>query len=410
VTTLDGSASGAAPIDVMHVITGLATGGAETMLAKLLTARRDPLLRPTVVSLMDHGTIGKALEAQGVRLITLGASRGAPSVALIRGLWKVIRKERPAVIQGWMYHGNIAAWTAWRLLHRKPALFWNVRHTPEPSHREARLTQVLIRAGAALSRQPRAIVYAGHASARRHEELGYTPERSVVVPNGFDCELFAPNASARAEVRHELGLPDDIPVIGMVARWHAVKDHPTLLRAVGLTVAQAIRDGRPIPRLVLVGRGADEHNDQLKALAAENGLTTQLHALGERRDIPRLTAALDVLVNSSLSEGFPNVVGEAMASGVPCIVTDVGESARIVGTAGIVVPPASPASIAQALDEFLRLDVPVRTRLGAAARRRVQSHFSIEKIVEVYESLYRAGAEGATSRALIDSISNGYAA
>jgi len=173
-------------------------------------------------------------------------------------------------------------------------------------------------------------------------------------------------------------------VFGHVARFDPMKDHAGLLRAAAALVA-----ARPQARLVLIGQGVDGANPALARAVAEYGLAGHAHLLGPRPDVAAWTAGFDVAVSSSVSEGFPNVVGEAMACGVPCLVTDVGDSALVVGDAGRVVPPADAAALAAAAAALVDLGEDGRRRLGAAARARVAAEFGLPVVIGRYEAFYR---------------------
>jgi glycosyltransferase involved in cell wall biosynthesis len=208
-----------------------------------------------------------------------------------------------------------------------------------------------------------------------------------VVPNGFDVERFRPDAEARAAVRAELRLSAGDVAFTLAARFHPVKDHRTLLAA-----AAAVVRACPNARFILCGEGVAWSNGELDAAIGAAGARAAFRLLGKRNDVARIFAASDVAVSSSLSEGFPNTIGEAMACGLPCVVTDVGESAAIVGPAGRVVPPCNPRAMADALVELAQCDGAARKRLGWAARARVEKNFAIGAVVRRYEELYRQAA------------------
>ena len=240
---------------------------------------------------------------------------------------------------------------------------------------------------------PRVIVSCSNAAVDVHRKLG-DADKFRVIPNGTDLETFKPDADARRAVRDELGLDDSTPVIGMVARFHPQKDYPNLLAAAG----QLVRS-HPGVRFVLCGLGLDAANAPLASLLRANGVENHVILTGLRRDIPRLLNAFDLhTLSSSFGEGFPNVVGEAMAAGVPCVVTDVGDSALIVGDTGITVPPRDPAALAQGWRELLDLPREELDVLRVRARQRIADEFSLGAIVAQYESLYEQVAAGRSRR------------
>lgn len=367
------------------MINGLETGGAEMMLYKLLSATDRSQFEPAVVSLSGRGTLGESVEGLGVPLHTVGMARSWPRPDAIRRLLKSVHRSQPDLIQGWMYHANIAASAAGWLAARRVPVLWNIRYSLYDLSVEKRRTAVLIRLGARLARSPVRIIYNAQISARQHAALGYAAGRERVIPNGFDCDRFRPRASARSELRTSLGVAPHTALIGLVARYHPMKDHTTFLRAAGLLGAK-----RPGIDFVLVGRGVTPGNAILSQQIQAAGLVGRVHRLGERTDIAEIMAGLDVAtLTSAWGEGFPNVVGEAMACGVPCVVTDVGDAAWIVGDTGKSVPPREPVALAEAWAAMIELGPEGRGRLGQTARRRVSTHFALPQVVRQYEMLYQ---------------------
>jgi len=383
-----------APRHVLHVITGLATGGAEAFLCRLIEAMDRDRFTHTVVSLMDEGTVGQAIRASGTPVATVDMSRGVPSPAALGRLVRLGRAVRPDLVQGWMYHGNLAALLCAPFLGRPTPVTWGIRQSLYRLRHERPLTRAVILASAPLSSLPARTVYNTRGSVRQHGRVGYDTRRAVVIPNGFDFDRFRPDPQARRAMRAELGLVPDTPLVGLVARVHPMKDHGTFLRA-----AARVAWGRPEVHFVLAGRDADPDNAALAAQVAEAGLRGRVHALGERRDIAAVTASLDIACSSSAyAEGFCNAVGEAMACGVPCVVTNVGDSAWLVRDTGQVMPPRDPTRMAAAIGALLDGGPEHRARLGAAARERIRTGFGMRATAARYERLYTEVTDRATPR------------
>lgn len=371
-----------------HVISHLMTGGSETMLLKLLAATPRELQDPRVVSLLSVGTVGPRIRALGIPVEALEIRRVPGLPAALLALRRTAGRTSTDVVVGWMYHGNLAASLGASLARGAPVI-WNIRHSVYDLADEKQSTAWLIRTGAKLSGRAAAIVYNSHIARKQHERLGYASARSTVIPNGFDTACFAPDNSARASVRAELGLPQNALLLGMVARLHPMKDHVGLLRAFA-----TVRERVPGAHLLLAGRDVVASQPQLAAVLRELGLGGAVHLLGERADMPRLAASLDVALSSSFSEGMPNTVGEAMACGVPCVVTDVGDSALLVGPTGVAVPPRDSQAFAAACTGLLEGSEHKRRELGNQARRRIEQHFGIEAIAKRFQALFAAVAVG----------------
>jgi glycosyltransferase involved in cell wall biosynthesis len=267
----------------------------------------------------------------------------------------------------------------------RPPVLWNIRQSLYSLEHEKPVTAKAIKLGARLSRKPAGIIYNSRTGAAQHTAFGYSNEKSVVIYNGFNTELFAPSAHARLSVRSELCLAEDTVLIGLISRYHAVKNHSNFLNAAALLKKQ-----RPDVHFILSGGGISRDNKPLKALIQELGLIEHVHLLGERQDTERIIAALDVAASASDAEGFPNVIGEAMACAVPCVVTDVSDLAWIIKGAGLIVPKNSSASMARAFAEILGLGPEGRRALGFAGRARVMEYFRLDSVAAQYGAYYES--------------------
>jgi glycosyltransferase involved in cell wall biosynthesis len=371
-------------IGVTHIIAGLAPDGAERMLLRLVSGMDSSRFDNEVISLTDLGPMAEKFEAAGIRVRALGMNRGSANPYYLAKLAGWLRKL-PArqIIQTWMYHADLVGGLAAKLAGCA-GLVWNIRHSELHPGVDKRHTIWTAKACAVLSsRLPLRIICASEASRTFHEKLGYAHDRMEVIPNGFDLDLFRPDAEAREAVRGELGVSDSTLLIGYVARKHPVKDHRTFLEAAGLLHKQF-----PDVRFVLCGDGVTQQNSELKDWSEAAGVRDACFFLGHRDDIPRVINAFDIATSSSSSEAFPNALAEAMACGIPAVVTNVGDSRSILGETGSVVPPKDPIALAQAWVGLLQAGPDIRERLGEAARARVQTHFSMPNVVRRYEALY----------------------
>jgi glycosyltransferase involved in cell wall biosynthesis len=367
-----------APLRVAHVISGLESGGAEGFLARLAPAL-DGRVESTVISLRTEGVHGAGLRSAGIAVEAVGLERGSFAPRSLPRLVRLLRGARPDVVQTWLYHGDLLGGLAGRALGRPVA--WNLRQ--QLGHGAPATHGRLIGTCARLSRSiPSAIVAVSAQAAEDHVRVGYAADKVRVIPNGFDLGRFHPDPGARASVRQELGLAPDALLIGLVARHDPQKDHATALRAVA-----ALRARRPDVHLVLVGKGVDD-DAGLRAEIAASGVGAGVHLLGERADLPRLQSAWDVALSSSITEGLSNAIGEAMACGVPAVVTSGGATAELVGETGATPPSGRPDELAAALGRILDLGADERAELGGRARDRVASGYSLDRAVEAYADLY----------------------
>ena len=351
------------------------------MLLKLLQGMDRSRFASSVLSLTNAGQIGPRIVDLGIDVEALGMRRGVPDPFGLLRLIRRIRSARPHVVQTWLYHADLLGLLA-APLAGNPSVAWNLRcsYMGEGFYRGA--TGLVIRTLARMSGMPAAVVYNSEAGRALHASLGYHPRRWVLIPNGFDTEQLRPNPEARLRIRAEMGIAADAPVVGMVARLDAVKGHDTFLAA-----ATRLLQVQPRARFVLVGADCTESNPAMQGMIPPE-VSDAVILLGERQDIADITASMDIATCASIGEGFPNVVGEAMACGVPSVVTDVGDCAKIVAETGRVVPPGDSNAMARAWNDILSLSTAARATLSAAARERVKRHYEMKGIVTRYETLY----------------------
>jgi glycosyltransferase involved in cell wall biosynthesis len=371
-------------VKILHIITDLDTGGAEIMLYRLLSQCDRNLYQLTVISLMDRGVLGDRIADLDIPVHTLNLNPKAPSFNAIAQLLKFVRQIQPDIIQGWMYHANLAAIFT-TLFYHKPCI-WCIHNSLYSFKYEKKRTTAIALLSSLLSHFISHIIFVSQTSHLQHLDIGYSRKKSLVIPNGIDTSLFIPSPDARKSIREELGLSEHSLLIGAIARFHPQKDHQNFLQAAALLLQNQC--DRNI-HFLLCGQGCDRENSTLTQLIKELNLTDSIHLLGQRDDIPKIMAALDIATSSSFTEALPNVIAEAMSCGVPCVVTDVGDCANLVGDTGKIVPPKNSAELAQAWQELLDLGDEKRKNLGQLARARIEKSFSLEIAVQQYEDLYQ---------------------
>lgn len=370
------------PVHVLHIITGLATGGAERSLFNLAVADPTGGFSHSIVSLTGMGHYGPLLRANGVPVHALRISGAASLLAAPFKLGKLVRQISPDIVQGWMPHGNVAATVAASMARRPVRVAWNIRQSLYDLGAEKRATQWMIRGLKTLSQRPDAIIYNSYQGREHHEDMGFSPRRGIVIPNGFDTDRWKPNARHRSALRAAIGVGEGVPVGGFVGRFHSLKDVPTFMMASAVALAEV-----PELHIVMVGEGLTRENSALQSLFAK--LPPQrFHSPGRRDDIEAILPGLDFFCLSSASEAFPNVLGEAMASGLPSIATDVGDCARLLDGHGRIVPRGDSARMAEAMVEMARMDIASRAKIGEAARARIATSYGLAATVDAYTQLY----------------------
>jgi glycosyltransferase involved in cell wall biosynthesis len=368
-------------IKVLHLITSFGLGGAEGNLARLVSHMdRTRFFNQVVV--MRRMPEFHASADSAVPIQCLGMHSGVPTVHAISRLLSIINRMRPHVLQTWMYHADLVGLLAGRL-NKTPAIAWNLRRSFIGMNELGWCSRMELRAAARLSPQPDAVVTNSLAGQRTHEALGYRPRQWVHIPNSIDADRFRPDVKARAALRAELSLPSHTRLIGLVARFIPIKGHDNFAAAAGILGKQ-----NPDVHFALVGKGIEPSNEPLVRILQSSGVFERMHLLGERSDVERVIAGFDIACSSSYGEGFPNAVGEALACGIPCVVTDVGDSALLVGADGKIVPPGDPRAFAEACQRMLDLPFAVRRRQGLRGRKRIQTQYSIQWVVARYEELY----------------------
>jgi glycosyltransferase involved in cell wall biosynthesis len=359
-------------IRVLHVIAGLETGGAETMLATLAT-QRPPGLDQSVVAMIPGGAQAERIAAAGIPLHDLGMRRGRPTLGGLLRLARLIRATEPDIVQGWMYHADLAAMLALALSgrRRRTRLAWNLRCSDMAGERHGASFRAVRGLWLRLAGRADLVLANSQAGLDYHRRLGLAKTAATrLLPNGIDTDRFRPDPEARRLTRAALGIAPDRPIVINVARVDPMKDHPGLLAAMG-TLPEAV--------LLLVGKGTD-------ALSAP----PRVLGLGERRDVPALLAAADLVVcGSAYGEGFSNALAEGMAAGLPAVATDVGDARLILGGTGGLCPPSSPPALAAAIANLLREPADAHAARGAAARRWILDRYAIGRCVERYSEVYQ---------------------
>jgi glycosyltransferase involved in cell wall biosynthesis len=359
---------------ILHVIPGLPTGGAERMLASLVTAQRADAMTPVVVDMIGGGELAAPIRAAGIPVHDLGLKRPLDMPAALLRLTRLIRHVAPTAIQSWLYYADLLSLWALERSGRRgmTRLYWGVRCSDMDQRQYSRALRWTIAACAQRAARPDAVVANSFAGRDVHRRLGYSPRAFPVIPNGVDTGQFRPDPAMRARTRSELDIADNRTLVIHVARVDAMKDHDSLI-----AVAKALPD----ISFLAVGAGTE-------GLAGP----PNFRGLGKRSDVSTLYAAADQLISTSaFGEGFSNVIAEAMASGLPVVATDVGDARRIVEGSGEVIPPRRPDAMIAAVARLAAEPVPQRQARSLAGRQRVETNFSLARAVSAFDALHLHG-------------------
>lgn len=375
-------------IRLLFLVRQFDSGGAERQLLELVKALDKSFFAITVVVFYDGGSLFSELEAiPGVRVVSLKKKGRYDCLGFLQRLFRTMLAERPQVVYSFLPVANELGLLAGKVFGAR--VVWGLRSSNVDLSFYHPVVALVFRLGALLSHFPDLIIVNSVVGYHYHARAGYRKARMVTVHNGIDTNRFYPDPAAGRRIREEWGVGPTERMLGLVARLDPQKDHGTFLRAAALVHQQD-----PGTRFVCVGRdgGVPGYQENLFQLAADLGLGRALLWQRQREDVQRIYNALDVLVLSSSSEGFPNVVGEAMACAVPCVVTDVGDAAYLVGDTGLVVPPRDPPALARGI---LRLLAGKEARSqGQAARTRIEEKFSTAQLARATECLLRQVVSG----------------
>lgn len=368
---------------ILHIITSLTVGGAERFLHKLLAGGLASVHDNQIICLGSSAVFGVEIEKLGVPVTYLNMQNGRPSLAAFRQLNKCIKNFSPDIIQGWMHHGNLMASIGAIFATNKPKIIWNVRQTVYDLKSERLNTRWVIRLNSFISNQPKTIIYNSKLSRAQHEDLGFKKTFGVFLPNGFDVDHWTDNSDNAAATRKILKINKDVKIISFAARYHVNKDIPTFL-----TSLQKILSLNNDVHCVILGRDTGPENHMLKPYYDQLPLE-RIHFLGQRNDMEKLLPAFTIhCLSSKKGEAFPNILGEAMACGVPCVSTNVGDSSYVLGDSGIVVPPEDPEKLALAVLDILNEAPSQYLERRQLARNRIFNKFSISKVTKSYIELY----------------------
>ena len=355
---------------MVHVITNFAgVGGAEMMLSRLIQATGQQY-EHVIIALMKTSEVYQNTLDHCQAHYALGWN-GLNTLGTIQKLRTLLKQLAPQTVQCWMYHANVLTSLSVLGLKQKPKVIWSIHHSLASPKDESISTKIALGLGKLLSKQPQAIIYCAHSAMQQHQAFGFHNPNSHVIANGVYLDRFQPNPELQ-----------DPMVIGFAGRYHPAKGYPYLFE----TMAK-LKDQPVVFRIA--GGGASLNNPEVKALFDQYQLDQdKVQLLDQISDMPTFYQSIDVFLMTSITEGFPNVLVEAMASGLPCISTDVGDASYIVQELGSIVPPRDSDALAQAILKYLQLSADEKLALKQATRQRVEQHFSIETVSQQYVQVW----------------------
>ena len=369
---------------ILHIISGLKRGGAETQLFRICKFDQDN--DHIVVSLSNKEGYGDILEKLNVSVYALNFSSGRINISGLIKLYRIMKQLKPDVVQTWMNHADLIGGIIARIAGIKN-IFWGVHQTILIKGKSKASTIMIVKLNAFLSYLiPNKIIYCAEKSREVHELIGFKKSKGVVIQNGYDINIFHQNDSLAKDFRDKLKIPQDAFIIGHVASYDPLKGQDTLIKSLSSLLKRKIKF-----IAILVGTNLDHLNYDLVTSLKDNGLSDNVYLLGIRDDILSIMNAIDLFLLSSISEAFPNVLNEAMLCGTPCLTTNVGDAALIVDKTGWIVEPRDSTGMADAcvhaLNEKEKNSEHWKNR-KESCRKRIIENFSFEKMINKYKEIW----------------------
>ncbi len=361
---------------ILFIIRSLNYGGAERQLVNLAIGLKKKGHDVSVAVFYANGALQKELDENGVSVLLMEKKGRWDIVSFFFSLRRLIKKNQPDIVHGYTVVPNCLTLLA-RVFHPKSKVVWGVRASNMDLSKYDWLARLFYRLECFLSRYADLVIANSNAGREYACLNGFPREKVQVVHNGINIEKFSPRNEDRIKIRQKLGISDDSTLIGCVGRLDPMKGYPIFIDAMSYLIARSDKFFA-----VAIGNGNDNFSLQLKDKVVELGISNNFLWIPSRDDIARYYNAFDVLVSPSLTEGFPNVIAEAMSCGIPCVVTNVGDSAFLVGECGIVVPPHDSIALTDAITEMLEYIENSKDKLMLCARERVVGNFTVEKLVE----------------------------
>lgn len=366
---------------IIHLISSLDSGGAEAILSQLVS--KDKKNKHIVISLTSLGTYGAILKIRNIETYHLNFPKGKLSLKGLAKLYKIIKENKDAhAIQTWMYHADLIGSIFGGFF--KIPVFWGIHNTSLEPGKSSRSSIIISKICAKISKKsPRKIISCAQSARKHHESIGYYSDKFITIPNGYDIERFSPDEKKRNKIRNEFNIKNEDLVFANIARYDPYKDHKNLINSFGL-----LKEKNYNFILILTGSGINEENKSLVDLIKSHKLQDNVIMTGQRNDVDSILNAADFHVLSSSAEAFPNVLAEAMACGIPCITTDVGDARLIIDRYGWINPINSPNKLFDNLEKaiLIKNNNEKINLLKQNCRKHIVENYSIEKMIKNYIS------------------------
>jgi glycosyltransferase involved in cell wall biosynthesis len=366
---------------VCYIISNLDIGGAELSLSKIVQGLNKDF-DFTIISFKKIGNVGEALKKNGINIISLELRNVFDIFFKLILLYKIIKKLKPDFVHTWMYHADFFGGIVSRLAGVK-IVYWNIRNT-ELIKGTAFSTRIIGYINSLFSYIiPTKIILVSESSKKYHSKLLYSKNKMLVIPNGYDINKYKLDKAKRKNIRRELIISDESLIVGSIARFNEYKDHTSFINA-GLKLLE----NNDKVYFVLIGRDVTLKNKKLSQLIENSKFRNNFYFLGEKNNIIDYYSAFDIFCLHSVSEGFPNVLAEAMAFGLPCVSTDVGDSKILVSNTQLLVPPMDHIKLSHALKRICMMSENERKIIGQYNQKIISSNYSTDILFGSYAKLY----------------------